>query len=87
MRFRAVFVSISSTATVNRGVVASICYYRGWIKAAFFESWRPAAGAESPAKPAITVPTLAGAITLAVLALATVLIGFFPQPLTSWLQF
>jgi len=69
------------------GVIVSIYYYFGWIKAAFFESWRPAAGAESPAKPAITVPTMAGAITLAVLALATVLIGFFQQPLTSWLQF
>jgi NADH-quinone oxidoreductase subunit N len=69
------------------GVIVSIYYYFGWIKAAFFESWSPSPAVEGSAKPALTVPTLAGTITLAVLALATVLIGFFQQPLTSWLQF
>jgi NADH-quinone oxidoreductase subunit N len=70
------------------GVVLSIYYYFGWIKAAFFEAWRPPAEPAIPsARPAITPPTWAGALTLAVLALATILLGFYPQPLTSWLQF
>ncbi|MEI6105370.1 MAG: NADH-quinone oxidoreductase subunit N [Opitutae bacterium] len=70
------------------GVVLSIYYYFGWIKAAFFEAWRPPAEPAIPsARPAPTPPTWAGVLTLAVLALATILLGFFPQPLTSWLQF
>jgi NADH-quinone oxidoreductase subunit N len=70
------------------GVVVSIYYYFGWIKAAFFEQWRPTSAADSvSAKPAVTTPSVAGMVTLAVLALATILIGFFQQPLTGWLQF
>lgn len=70
------------------GVVVSIYYYFGWIKAAFFESWRPAsAPAAPPAGPAITAPSWVGVLTLAGLALATLLLGFYQQPLTSWLQF
>jgi NADH-quinone oxidoreductase subunit N len=70
------------------GVVLSIYYYFGWIKAAFFVTWRPPAEQDlPPVRPALTAPTWAGALTLAVLALATILLGFFPQPLTSWLQF
>ena len=70
------------------GVILSIYYYFGWIKAAFFVAWRPPAEQDlPPVRPALTVPTWAGALTLAVLALATILLGFFPQPLTSWLQF
>jgi NADH-quinone oxidoreductase subunit N len=67
------------------GVVLSIYYYFGWIKAAFFESWRPTLVAdEAPPAPRVT-PTLAGVVILAGLALATVALGFFPGPLTSWL--
>ena len=70
------------------GVVLSIYYYFGWIKAAFFVAWRPPEEQDLPlVRPALTAPTWAGALTLAVLALATILLGFFPQPLTSWLQF
>jgi NADH-quinone oxidoreductase subunit N len=70
------------------GVVLSIYYYFGWIKAAFFVAWRPPAEQDlPPVRPALTAPTWAGALTLAVLALATILLGFFPLPLTSWLQF
>ena len=68
-------------------VVVSIYYYFGWIKAAWFESWR---GPAEPAEPAAAVPrqspTLVGATVLASLAIATVLLGFFQEPLTRWLQ-
>jgi len=67
------------------GVIVSIYYYFGWIKAAYFESWRPAAQAETPAPAPAPVPWI-GVVTLSVLALATVLLGFYPEPLTAWLQ-
>ena len=69
------------------GVVLSIYYYFGWIKAAFFEVWRPVrTAADGSAWPVPAMPKWAGVLTLAVLALVTVLLGFFQQPLTSWLQ-
>ena len=68
------------------GVVVSIYYYFGWIKAAFFESWRPASSAETTPAPVPAVVPWAGVVVLTVLALATVLLGFYPEPLTSWLQ-
>ncbi len=68
------------------GVVLSIYYYFGWIRAAFFESWRPAFPAENQAaRPAALAPSWFGAAVLTVLALATVLLGFFPGPLSNWL--
>ena len=67
------------------GVVVSIYYYFGWIKAAFFES---ATGGTAPAElPAPAVPTWVSVLVLGALALATVLLGFYPQPLTHWLPF
>ena len=67
------------------GVVLSIYYYFGWIKAAFFTTWRPALGDESaPAPAARTTPSWLGALTLALLALATVGLGFYSAPI-SWL--
>ncbi|MDQ5977825.1 MAG: NADH-quinone oxidoreductase subunit [Verrucomicrobiota bacterium] len=66
------------------GVVVSIYYYFGWIKAAFFETWTP--NPESaPARPAPAAPTLIGSAILASLALVTVLLGFYQEPLTRWL--
>jgi len=64
-------------------VVISIYYYFGWIKAAWFETWRP----EGEAAPAVarSTPTLVSTVVLATLALATVVLGFFQGPLTSWL--
>jgi NADH-quinone oxidoreductase subunit N len=64
-------------------VVISIYYYFGWIKAAWFETWRPE-GEPAPAA-ARPVPTPIGAAVLVLLALATVALGLFQQPLTSWL--
>lgn len=72
-------------AVAVAGVVVSIFYYFGWIKAAFFERWQ-VPGAPAPATgPARTVPTWYGAVILAALALATVALGFFQAPLTGWL--
>ena len=69
------------------GVVLSIFYYFGWIKAAFFETWspNPAIGPTSSARPVPAMPRWAGA-TLTALALATVVLGFYQAPLTSWLM-
>ncbi len=65
------------------GVVLSIFYYFGWIKAAYFE---PPANSDLPAARSGPVSvSWIGATTLAVLALATVVLGFYQQPLSSWL--
>jgi NADH-quinone oxidoreductase subunit N len=67
------------------GVVVSIYYYFGWIKAAFFE---PVTGGAVPSgRPAPAAPTWVSVLVLGALALATVLLGFYPQPLTHWLPF
>ena len=68
------------------GVVLSIYYYFGWIKAAFFETWSPNPSTEDTTKPAITTPTWIGHAVLTALALATVLLGFYQEPLTRWLM-
>ncbi len=68
------------------GVVISIYYYFGWIKAAFFETWTPPADADSgPTRPARTPVGLVAGVTLGVLALASLVIGFYPGPLGQWL--
>jgi len=68
------------------GVVISIYYYFGWIKAAFFPSWRlpVPAGEPTPLLPRTPVG-LAAKLTLASLALASVVLGFYQGPLVEWL--
>jgi NADH-quinone oxidoreductase subunit N len=67
------------------GVVLSIYYYFGWIKAAFFESWSPTpAGATQ--RPAFGSAGVVGSAVLTVLALASVILGFYQEPLTRWLM-
>lgn len=66
------------------GVILSIYYYFGWIKAAFFEAWSPNPPA-APAPSAVAVPPLLGRLVLTGLALATVLLGFYQTPLARWL--
>ncbi len=66
------------------GVVISIYYYFGWIKAAYFESWKPAA-AEGAVPPRTAVGPLFG-LVLGALALSSVVLGFFPGPLGHWLH-
>ena len=69
------------------GVVVSIYYYFGWIKAAYFETWSPAPEGDTPKiRPEGTTPTWYGAATLAILAAATVLLGLYQSPLTAWLM-
>ncbi len=82
--FQAHLYGLLAVAVV--GVVISIFYYFGWIRAAFFESWSPPAPGTAPViHPVAAAATWAGIATLAVLAIATVVLGFFPWPLTSWL--
>ena len=66
------------------GVVLSIYYYFGWIKAAFFEVWSPNPEA-APARPVTPVSRIGSAV-LTALALATILLGFYQEPLTRWLM-
>jgi NADH-quinone oxidoreductase subunit N len=73
----------SLLAVAIAGVVLSIYYYFGWIRAAFFETWAPNATAESN-RP-VAVPTVVGRAVLAALALVTVILGFYQEPLTCWL--
>ena len=67
------------------GVVLSIYYYFGWIKAAYFESWSPNPAAAAAARPVPPATPLVGRIVLVVLALATVMLGLYQTPLASWL--
>jgi NADH-quinone oxidoreductase subunit N len=60
------------------GVVVSIYYYFGWIKAAFFETWRAStAECESNGRPARTPVGLMAGTALTMLAIASVLLGFY----------
>ncbi|HEX2860242.1 MAG TPA: NADH-quinone oxidoreductase subunit N [Lacunisphaera sp.] len=67
------------------GVVLSIYYYFGWIKAAFFETWSPNPAPEAT-RPALAGPAAIGTAVLTALALATVILGFYQEPLTRWLM-
>ncbi len=82
--FHAQLYGLLAVAVV--GVVISIFYYFGWIKAAWFEIWAPpVAGTDSPARPLPAGPKWVGIATLALLTFATVLLGFFQAPLSGWL--
>jgi NADH-quinone oxidoreductase subunit N len=67
------------------GVVLSIYYYFGWIKAAFFETWTPPAHA-APPRPARTAVGFWAGLTLGALALGSVVLGFYQGPLGHWLS-
>jgi NADH-quinone oxidoreductase subunit N len=66
------------------GVVISIYYYFGWIKAAYFEAWKPSAAELSA--PGRAPVGLALRLTLGALALITVVLGFYQGPLGHWLR-
>lgn len=78
--FKAHLYTLLAVAII--GVVISIYYYFGWIRAAFFES--PETDLP-PARQALVTPSWLGIATLALLGIATVVLGFYQQPLTSWL--
>lgn len=68
------------------GVIVSIYYYFGWIKAAYFETWTaPVLEGETDTRPARTRVGLMAGVTLASLALATVVLGFYQGALGEWL--
>jgi len=68
------------------GVAVSIYYYFGWIKAAFFPTWNVSESAEAPAKrsPIARVTPGTGA-ALIVLAIGSVLLGFYQGALGQWI--
>ena len=66
------------------GVVLSIYYYFGWIKAAFFPGWQ-LPGSADPAPAPGAAPTRWSSLVLVGLALALVVLGFYSAPLTGWL--
>jgi NADH-quinone oxidoreductase subunit N len=66
------------------GVVISIYYYFGWIKAAFFETWTPPSDA-APTRPARTPVGLVAGVTLGALALGSIALGFYQGPFGQWL--
>jgi len=66
------------------GVVISIYYYFGWIKAAFFETWMPPADS-APTRPSRTRVGLLAGCSLGALALASIVLGFYQGPLGQWL--
>jgi NADH-quinone oxidoreductase subunit N len=68
------------------GVIISIYYYFGWIKAAFFPSGRPssAAGGQPPA-PVIAGVGLAAGTAMVVLAFASIVLGFYQGSFGEWI--
>jgi NADH-quinone oxidoreductase subunit N len=66
------------------GVVISIYYYFGWIRAAFFDAAVPPS--ELSPRPARTPPAWGARVALLGLTLASILIGFYPSGLTHWLK-
>ena len=80
--FKAGLYGLLAIAVV--GVVVSIYYYFGWIKAAFFETWTPAGGPVNPA-PVRTAVGIGAKVALGGLALGSILFGFYQGPLGAWL--
>lgn len=69
------------------GVVISIYYYFGWIKAAYFAQWRPPlpSGEPEPVAPAPTRVSLPMGVALGVLAAASVVFGLYQGPVGAWI--
>ena len=80
--FKAGLYGLLAIAVV--GVVISIYYYFGWIKAACFETWTPSDGSVNPA-PVRTPVSLSSRVMLGTLALCSILFGFYQGPLGEWL--
>jgi NADH-quinone oxidoreductase subunit N len=82
--FKAGLYGLLTVALV--GVVISIYYYFGWIRAAFFPSHRAldfvTSGASLPAIPRVS---RAVATAMVLLAAASLVLGFYQGPLGAWL--
>jgi NADH-quinone oxidoreductase subunit N len=84
--FKAGLYGLLAVAVI--GVVVSIYYYFGWIKAAFFETGSPALSAEgAPVRPARAPIGFVAGLTLGVLALSSLVLGFYQGPLGQFLSF
>jgi NADH-quinone oxidoreductase subunit N len=81
--FQAGLYGLIAVAVV--GVVISIYYYFGWIRAAFFANWTPPEG-DTAARPVRTTLGVAAGVTLGLLAFGTVLLGFYQGGLGQWLS-
>ena len=82
--FKAGLYGLLTAAVV--GVVISICYYFGWIRAAFFPFRRAMGLATSePHLPVITRIGFPGAAAMVLLAAGSVVLGFYQGPLGVWL--
>ncbi len=67
------------------GVIISIYYYFGWIKAAFFDTWQ-LPGQEKPDSPAASVViTPYARLAMVGLTAATVILGLFQGSFGNWL--
>jgi NADH-quinone oxidoreductase subunit N len=68
------------------GVVVSIYYYFGWMKAAVFRVWRVGSDVAEPVvgQPTGPIVAIGSRWVLGLLTAATVLLGFFQGPLTQW---
>ncbi len=85
--FKAQLYGLLGVAVI--GVVISIYYYFGWIKEATFRFWKlPQPEGGEPQSPRVwpEVNTV-GKITLGALALLTLLLGLYPGPLSSLIQY
>ena len=71
-------------ALAAAGVVVSIYYYFGWLRAAFFETLAPSP--DAPPRPARTPVGLAAGVALVALALGSVALGFYQGPLGQLLS-
>lgn len=81
--FKAGLYGLLAVAIV--GVVISIYYYFGWLRAVFFSGWTSPTGdvAPRPVPPRVNFVT---GLTLSVLAFATVLLGLYQGVLGQWLN-
>ena len=82
--FKAGLYTLLAVAIV--GVIVSIYYYFGWIKAAYFETWTaPLLEGETDTRPARTPVSLVAGVTLGSLAVATIVLGFYQGSFGEWL--
>ncbi|MGH7994811.1 MAG: NADH-quinone oxidoreductase subunit N [Opitutaceae bacterium] len=66
------------------GVTVSIYYYFGWVRAAYFDTWRPST--ELAPRPERTSVDLWSRLAALGLALASVVLGFYQGGLGHWIR-
>jgi NADH-quinone oxidoreductase subunit N len=67
------------------GVIVSIYYYFGWIKAAFFTASSAPQPESETAPDALTPVGLAAGVALLLLVIGSVVLGFYPGALGAWI--